>query len=125
MNPILKSCEGDCCVAFRVPYTPEQLAAGDVGDQDSAEALDLAAMLIPLTVEAANIRQEQFVRGTKTGFTGQDDGHLYMCSHWDEETRLCGIYEDRPPMCRTFPYGKLCRYGCSCAGERPGPEVII
>lgn len=123
--PLLQSCDGDCCVAFRVPYTIEQLADADVGDQDKAEALDLAAMLIPLTVEQANDRQNQYVRGSKTGFTDYDEGFLYKCRHWDEETRLCRIYDDRPPMCRTFPYGRPCRYGCSCAGTRPGPEVII
>jgi Fe-S-cluster containining protein len=112
-------------VAFRVPYTLEELALGVVGDQDAGEALDLVAMLEPLTVAEANLRQEAFVQGERTGFTEGDEGHLYMCKHWDEETRLCNDYENRPPMCRTFPYGKPCRYGCTCAGVKPGPEVIV
>lgn len=28
---------------------------------------------------------------------------LFQCPHWDEETHLCKIYEDRPPACRFFP----------------------
>lgn len=28
---------------------------------------------------------------------------LIRCPHWDFETRLCSIYEDRPLTCRTFP----------------------
>jgi Fe-S-cluster containining protein len=28
---------------------------------------------------------------------------LFRCPHWDEESRLCSIYEDRPIACRLFP----------------------
>ena len=28
---------------------------------------------------------------------------LFRCPHWDEESRLCSIYEDRPIVCRLFP----------------------
>lgn len=118
-------CNGDCCVAFRVPYTLEELASGDVGSQDAEEARCMAAMLRPLTVEEANQRALDFIEGVVPTFDQTDAGHLYMCSNWNEETRRCNIYEDRPPMCSAFPYGEPCRYGCSCVGERPDAEVII
>jgi Putative zinc- or iron-chelating domain len=28
---------------------------------------------------------------------------LNQCVHWDETSRLCSVYEDRPNICRTFP----------------------
>ena len=28
---------------------------------------------------------------------------LFQCPHWDKNTRLCSIYEDRPNICRLFP----------------------
>jgi Fe-S-cluster containining protein len=28
---------------------------------------------------------------------------LFKCPHWDADTRLCSIYEDRPNTCRLFP----------------------
>lgn len=28
---------------------------------------------------------------------------LFKCPHWDEESRLCSIYDDRPLTCRVFP----------------------
>jgi Fe-S-cluster containining protein len=28
---------------------------------------------------------------------------LFRCPHWDAESRLCSIYEDRPIVCRLFP----------------------
>ncbi|MEZ4749866.1 MAG: YkgJ family cysteine cluster protein [Bdellovibrionota bacterium] len=28
---------------------------------------------------------------------------MFQCPHWNPETRLCGVYEDRPNICRVFP----------------------
>jgi len=28
---------------------------------------------------------------------------LFQCPHWDESSHLCGVYEDRPSICRLFP----------------------
>lgn len=28
---------------------------------------------------------------------------LFRCPHWDEQTHLCTVYEDRPNVCRFFP----------------------
>lgn len=28
---------------------------------------------------------------------------LFQCPHWDNATRLCSVYEDRPNICRLFP----------------------
>lgn len=28
---------------------------------------------------------------------------LFQCPHWDEDSHLCGVYEDRPSICRLFP----------------------
>ena len=28
---------------------------------------------------------------------------LFQCPHWDEESHLCSVYEDRPSICRLFP----------------------
>lgn len=119
------SCNGDCCVAFRVPFDLVALARGDVGAKDIEEAATMAGMLIPLTVDEANARQREHVRGELTGFTAADEGHLYACRHWNPETRRCGAYEDRPPMCSTFPYGRPCRYGCDERGEVPDAGVIV
>lgn len=119
------SCKGDCCIAFRVPFTLQQLANGDVGEKDAEEAMVMADMLVPLTVGEANARQLRLIEGELTPFSIADEGHLFMCRHWDEETRLCTIYEDRPAMCRDFPYGESCRYGCGECGCKPDPKVII
>ena len=28
---------------------------------------------------------------------------LFQCPHWDDASSRCGVYEDRPNICRTFP----------------------
>jgi len=28
---------------------------------------------------------------------------LFQCPHWDDQSHLCGVYEDRPNICRYFP----------------------
>jgi hypothetical protein len=28
---------------------------------------------------------------------------LFQCPHWDDDSKLCSVYEDRPNICRLFP----------------------
>jgi len=28
---------------------------------------------------------------------------LFQCPHWDDQSHLCSVYEDRPTVCRLFP----------------------
>src|SRR4051812_7515563 len=28
---------------------------------------------------------------------------LFKCPHWDDGSKLCSVYEDRPNICRLFP----------------------
>jgi len=28
---------------------------------------------------------------------------LFKCPHWDNQSHLCSVYEDRPNICRLFP----------------------
>jgi len=113
-------CTGTCCAAFRIPHTPASLKRavrqGRVLDGDQ-----LLDMLIPLTPKEARERNRQFGGDGDNPFPWSDRGHHFTCRHWDEDTRLCTIYEERPMMCREFPYGKDCPFGCDCkAGEPPG-----
>lgn len=39
----------------------------------------------------------------------------YSCRHFDVETRLCGVFEDRPKPCRDYPW----------AGETPEPSTAL
>ena len=70
------SCVGDCCASF---FLDEETQLGIMNGQEPDEQT-IRVMLIPLDGE----------------------GH-FTCRHWDPETKLCGIYESRPEMCRDFP----------------------
>lgn len=107
------SCEGKCCSVFTYTSTPEQLRIEPWrGTQSQRDNLYVADMLIPLTAEEA---KERSLRFDVSGAEDRDYSKLqwYTCRHWDESTMLCTAYEDRPPMCREFPYGKPCDHGCA------------
>ena len=42
-----------------------------------------------------------------------DDPVVFECKNFDTETRKCTDYENRPRMCREYPYGNKCnKEGC-------------
>lgn len=121
-------CEGQCCAVFPWPTPPAEMrrqwedapyadwdrihAAGNGADQ-----LMIADMLVPLTDEEADERCERF--GIDPNFpalcAANGQKQLYTCKNWDEETKLCTVYEARPDMCATYPYAKTC-FHCKVEG---------
>ena len=106
-----RTCNGDCCVAFVMARTPEELAdpktRAEITDGDT-----LHEMLIPLSRQKATARAKKF--GVGTDMWKGSKHQVYMCRFWDEETRLCGIYERRPQMCRDYPYDHACTQEDCC-----------
>ena len=51
---------------------------------------------------ALNLRRKHGLTGGCTS-CGASCNLLFTCPHWDKESRLCSIYEDRPLACRMFP----------------------
>jgi Fe-S-cluster containining protein len=112
------TCPGHCCVAFYLP-TPHDRVAEMADEMKDGEMI--ADMVIPLTLSEANERLERFGAGRE--YEPASEGHVYTCRHFDDETRLCTIYEQRPEMCRDYPYAQAggCEYECGyCA---PAPVV--
>lgn len=100
-------CVGDCCVAFTLPKEPTDPIVID--------------MVIPITqMEAIARHQRMGNRKVIDKSQSLDTSKWYKCRHWDEETRLCGIYEDRPKMCRDYPYDK----GCVSCDFTSDPDII-
>ena len=124
-EPDTQGCAGTCCAAFHIRHTPTSLrravATGRV--VDGQQILD---MLIPLTPKEARERNVEH-GGPGTGFPWSARGHHFTCRHWDEGTGLCGIYEDRPGMCRDYPYGKPCPLNadCRCTNGQPQGESAV
>lgn len=120
------ACDGGCCVVFSINNTLDRARAGGhridvpvVRDGDM-----LGFMLREITREEAQARAEKFGVGMPEDLSKR----LYKCIYWNEDTRLCGAYENRPAMCSEYPYplselhepermhaGK-CDHGCDCKG---------
>ncbi len=79
-------------------------------------------MLVELTADQAVERAERFDVTPPEGFdlrSWAEAAPGYTCRHWDEETRLCTVYEDRPQMCREYPYAGRCQHDCNCKFTAP------
>lgn len=112
------ACPGYCCASFYWPRTISWMRKHAHRMVDGAQIRD---MLIPLTPKQARERYERFSgkAAPRETFRWKFRGHHFTCRNWDEESRLCKIYETRPQMCRGYPYGKLCEHGCGFAGGTP------
>ena len=128
------SCDGSCCAVFYFPSSPDEIRQKlDAGiNYNDGDGEYLADMLIPLTLEEAQERAEKFgIRPPSYETHGRlgwnENTPLYTCKHWDEETRLCSAYEDRPKMCRDFPYGQICEHcnWTNCDRATPIDKVLV
>lgn len=101
-----RRCTGHCCRRFPLSHTLEQLRAyaADTSKANASEAAKILDMLISLDVR-------------------EDGREMYTCRHHDTETGDCRIYEDRPRMCRDYPYGKSCEHG-ECTGPWSPRELV-
>lgn len=101
-------CPGFCCAAFHI--------ARDVADdlfadpESYRDGLFLVEMLIPLEPEEAQRRHRELMR--LHGWIPDEGEPYFTCRHWDPETRLCTIYEQRPQMCRDYGVATPCCHGC-------------
>jgi Fe-S-cluster containining protein len=113
---LVRTCPGHCCVAFYLPTPHDRVEEIAEGMRDGEV---IAEMVIPLTVSEANERLERFGSGRE--YRKDSEGHVYTCRHFDDESRLCTIYEQRPEMCRDYPYGHDggCEYECGYCAPLP------
>jgi len=47
--------------------------------------------------------QQRFGLAGGCSHCGASCNLLFQCPQWDRKSRLCGIYNDRPNVCRLFP----------------------
>jgi Fe-S-cluster containining protein len=105
------NCSGACCAVFPLSLTYDRLRDRWPWITDGDFILD---MLVPLDLVAAAERSIEF-DGQLTLTPGRE---YFTCRHWDPDTRLCTVYDQRPDMCRRYPYRNGCDHGCSVVGKR-------
>lgn len=104
-------CTGHCCREMPIPISPEDLEEerqklehGGVSRWQSGEHLH--ELLAGLRTEAREDGTPRF---------------LYSCRFHDQATGNCLNYEERPPMCQDYPYGRAChRQDCTWEAGRLG-----
>lgn len=100
-------CTGHCCRRFTLPFTP----TGILQRRSQMEDGDLVAdMVIPIG----------FSCDAPSGEVLGEPCWWYTCCHL-LPSGDCAIYESRPEVCRSYPYGSPCKYpGCTWAAARAG-----
>jgi Fe-S-cluster containining protein len=96
-----RSCPGFCCQTVYLPM-------------DHANLHRFADVLI----DGHQIADMLEPTGETTGTS-----HHFTCKNWDPNMRLCTVYENRPFMCRDYPYGRPCEH-CGLTDGIPGAERL-
>jgi hypothetical protein len=97
---------GGCCHPFTLPIGPGQLW-GPEGNR-VAEHEWMRAHLTPMRRSEGRALQpwaegwDQYQ--DRDGRAQLRPGHYYRCDNYDEETRRCTDYENRPDICRRYPW---------------------
>lgn len=118
-------CNGSCCAVFFFPSSPAKIDENIERDgaYNGNDGRMVSNMLIPLTHDEALARASHFEVGEahRKQIERHPDSNFYTCRHWDEETRLCGVYDHRPDLCSKYPYGNAC-VGCGGVSGEPMPR---
>lgn len=115
-------CTGNCCEEFTISLGPTvEVILDKLRNGNMIDGAYIADMLVPiraLTVGARTpsgaIITEEEVRDAP----GNCWGWVFTCRHFDKTNRVCTAYEERPQMCREFPYGRACPYGDKCEWDK-------
>lgn len=118
-------CTGRCCRDFDLPMSPGAarimaLAAEKGRGLDTPNGYRSPVRMAdhyaggrayPGACVRLGSRAEAVLIGSMVRFIGRNGRgvHHYACTHLDGEGN-CSIYEQRPEMCRDYPYGETCRF---------------
>ena len=99
-------CTGHCCKSFWLPVSPMEL-------QHELKKFQLTGRsrwsdiekIAPMVILQRTSRQcgHNSPKSNKVEY-------YYTCKHFDAASGNCMNYEDRPAMCRDYPYGRQCSY---------------
>lgn len=107
-------CNGLCCKGFTLKFTPPEFARELARLPDNEQYKKLSSMLIFIGMH------KQCPTDLESGTAHHSPLPWYTCKHLDVSSGLCGDYDNRPSLCRKYPYGMTCEYtGCSFSGGSP------
>lgn len=100
---------GRCCDPVVLPWTPQLLerTTGIIDDRTREWALH-EIKLLPRREGLARTRGYIAQGGITTALVNGTAvtmfSHFYECQWYDPDTRTCGNYDNRPSVCRGFPW---------------------
>ena len=140
-------CTGHCCRSFCLHSSPAELAGRLTDPFASEDDRLIASMVIPLGKFASNptqlVKGESWAEkalhlGLKSDEQIQElradarhgsylhensGGHYYAC-RYVLLNGDCGIYENRPEMCRRYPNGHECAFEACTAPKQTREQLI-
>lgn len=103
---------GGCCDPVSMPFSQQQLR--EVGPRAMTSIEDYLFVLNDLTripYREGLRKSPHYKQGGVTTVGYGLDGEVlmmhsvfYECRHFDKDTRRCTNYENRPPLCRDYPW---------------------
>ncbi len=99
---------GSCCDPVWLPYTQE--TAKFLGGMPDDNRRWILEDLTPMSKTQAKlrepelVRQIQKIRSLAKSAGGNIAVYYYSCKNFDTETRQCLIYDNRPTVCRRYPW---------------------
>ncbi len=96
-------CDGRCCELFALSKTLKYLIANQTDIHDGET---IASMVTP--------------QGRSN-----DGVWLFSCRNFDADSRKCRIYEQRPDMCRGYPYDGRCGFCGYVEEEEHSSERVV
>ena len=115
-------CTGHCCRRFYLPLSPTQIKGeaalvrlGGRSRFNPTEIAKIADMVILVDQTPKPNNDSEYNR-----YHDDSVGYFYTCKHHNKDTGDCMNYENRPNLCRDYPYGGSCAFkGCTYI-----PDVI-
>jgi Fe-S-cluster containining protein len=101
----MKSFPSRCCQVFSIPaHSEDELRQEFKGwfKKRDAEALRTIQLLIPIRYEGVDMDLFETLEPRSQEFLKQG-GTMWSCRYFDSCSGECGVYDNRPDMCRKFP----------------------
>ncbi len=121
----MNRCTGHCCKNFTLPGPPAMLEAGSRAHTNRSRRaywIDESGRrhLQTWIVDGVMINNMAIYLGVD-----EDGKHRYNCVHL-QASGDCGVYDERPWMCREYPYGRGCDYEkCTWTAERSDALAVV
>ena len=102
-NQDCKSC-GQCCKAIYLPLSFEEIRDIATKDKTNKDAIYISKNWNEITIEEAKKINPYFFKKYEKESIKIHEKHFFVCNSFNSETNKCGDYENRPHVCRGFPF---------------------